>query len=55
MGTAKQQTLFLPRAGKSPFKGCDEDHLFWLVCNDEPFYPKFLSKESASILKQVSR
>lgn len=45
--------LYEMLTGKSPFKGCDEDHLFWLICNDEPFYPKFLSKEATSILKQL--
>nr|XP_045595214.1 uncharacterized protein LOC123756175 [Procambarus clarkii] len=45
--------LYEMLTGKSPFKGCDEDHLFWLICNDEPFYPKFLSKEATNILKQL--
>ncbi|XP_071540006.1 LOW QUALITY PROTEIN: uncharacterized protein [Panulirus ornatus] len=45
--------LYEMLTGKSPFKGCDEDHLFWLICNDEPFYPKFLSKEATQILKQL--
>nr|XP_053646581.1 uncharacterized protein LOC128698384 [Cherax quadricarinatus]XP_053646582.1 uncharacterized protein LOC128698384 [Cherax quadricarinatus]XP_053646583.1 uncharacterized protein LOC128698384 [Cherax quadricarinatus] len=45
--------LYEMMTGKSPFKGCDEDHLFWLICNDEPFYPKFLSKEATNILKQL--
>lgn len=45
--------LYEMLTGKSPFKGCDEDHLFWLICNEEPFYPKFLSREATSILKQL--
>ncbi|CAL4099842.1 unnamed protein product, partial [Meganyctiphanes norvegica] len=45
--------LYEMLTGKSPFKGCDEDHLFWLICHDEPFYPKFLSREATDILKQL--
>ncbi|XP_068206068.1 uncharacterized protein [Palaemon carinicauda] len=45
--------LYEMLTGKSPFKGCDEDHLFWLICNDEPFFPKFLSLEATEILKAL--
>ncbi|XP_064094758.1 serine/threonine-protein kinase PRP4 homolog isoform X2 [Macrobrachium nipponense] len=45
--------LYEMLTGKSPFKGCDEDHLFWLICNDEPFFPKFLSMEATEILKAL--
>ena len=40
--------------GKSPFKGCDEDHLYWLICNEVPFYPRFLTREALDLLKQVT-
>jgi serine/threonine protein kinase len=46
--------LYEMMVGKSPFKGCDEDHLFWLICNEEPFYPRFLTTQAQSLLKQVS-
>ncbi|KAB7501005.1 putative protein kinase C delta type-like protein [Armadillidium nasatum] len=45
--------LYEMMIGKSPFKGCDEDHLFWLICNEEPFYPRFLSREAQSLLKML--
>ncbi|KAF2363804.1 Protein kinase C-terminal [Trinorchestia longiramus] len=45
--------LYEMMVGKSPFKGCDEDHLFWLICNEEPFYPRFLTIQAQSILKQL--
>lgn len=36
--------------GQSPFSGCDEDELFWSICNEKPVLPRFLSKEASSIL-----
>ncbi|CAN8001437.1 unnamed protein product [Ixodes hexagonus] len=36
--------------GQSPFNGTDEDELFWSVCNEEAYYPRFLSKEAKSML-----
>ncbi|XP_065174075.1 putative protein kinase C delta type homolog isoform X5 [Atheta coriaria] len=36
--------------GQSPFSGCDEDELFWSICNERPVLPRFLSQESISIL-----
>lgn len=40
--------------GRSPFQGTDEDELFWSICNEEPHYPRFLSKEATHILGLVS-
>lgn len=40
--------------GRSPFQGTDEDELFWSICNEEPQYPRFLSKEALHILGLVS-
>ncbi|XP_050668165.1 uncharacterized protein LOC126967638 isoform X1 [Leptidea sinapis] len=39
--------------GQSPFSGCDEDELFWSICNEMPSYPRFLSSESLSILTRL--
>lgn len=39
--------------GQSPFSGCDEDELFWSICNEIPWYPHFLSKESLKILQSL--
>ncbi|KAK9732287.1 Protein kinase C terminal domain [Popillia japonica] len=39
--------------GQSPFSGCDEDELFWSICNEKPVFPRFLSTEATSILKQL--
>ncbi|CAG5035677.1 unnamed protein product [Parnassius apollo] len=39
--------------GQSPFSGCDEDELFWSICNEMPSYPRFLSQESLSILTRL--
>lgn len=36
--------------GQSPFNGTDEDELFWSVCNEEAYYPRFLSREAKSML-----
>lgn len=39
--------------GQSPFSGCDEDELFWSICNERPVLPKFLSAEAVEILTLV--
>lgn len=36
--------------GQSPFNGCDEDELFWSICNEQPYFPRFISKEAKSLL-----
>ncbi|XKL62646.1 hypothetical protein PGB90_002479 [Kerria lacca] len=36
--------------GQSPFSGCDEDQLFWSICNEQPQYPRYLSAQAKSIL-----
>lgn len=41
--------------GQSPFSGCDEDELFWSICNEIPWFPHFLSKESLKLLQSVTR
>lgn len=41
--------------GQSPFSGCDEDELFWSICNEVPWIPAYLSKEAANIVKAVRR
>jgi hypothetical protein len=40
--------------GQSPFSGCDEDELFWSICNEIPWYPHYLSKEALKLLQSVS-
>ncbi|CAB3243963.1 unnamed protein product [Arctia plantaginis] len=39
--------------GQSPFSGCDEDELFWSICNEMPSYPRFLSREALTILTRL--
>ncbi|XP_031622139.1 uncharacterized protein LOC116340079 isoform X2 [Contarinia nasturtii] len=39
--------------GQSPFSGCDEDELFWSICNEIPWYPFYLSKEALNILSKL--
>ena len=39
--------------GQSPFNGCDEDELFWSICNETVFFPKFLTKESKHLIQLV--
>ncbi|XP_075235897.1 uncharacterized protein LOC142333012 isoform X2 [Lycorma delicatula] len=45
--------LYEMLVGQSPFSGCDEDELFWSICNEQPHYPKFLTSEAKSILTQL--
>ena len=47
----KNYNIFI---GQSPFNGCDEDELFWSICNEQAFFPKFLSKEAVQLLTLVS-
>ncbi|KAE9544201.1 hypothetical protein AGLY_001380 [Aphis glycines] len=42
--------LYEMLVGKSPFSGCDEDALFWSICNEQPQYPRYLSVDSKSVL-----
>ncbi|XP_055618278.1 titin-like isoform X2 [Toxorhynchites rutilus septentrionalis] len=39
--------------GQSPFSGCDEDELFWSICNEIPWFPHFLSKEALKLLQSL--
>lgn len=39
--------------GQSPFSGCDEDELFWSICNEIPWYPHYLSKEGLKCLQSL--
>lgn len=39
--------------GQSPFSGCDEDELFWSICNEIPWYPFYLSKDALNVLSKV--
>ncbi|XP_060801179.1 putative protein kinase C delta type homolog isoform X4 [Amyelois transitella] len=39
--------------GQSPFSGCDEDELFWSICNEMPSYPRFLSTQALTILTRL--
>ncbi|KAG8192425.1 hypothetical protein JTE90_017956 [Oedothorax gibbosus] len=45
--------LFEMLVGRSPFVGTDEDELFWSICNEEPFYPRFLPKDAKHILENL--
>ncbi|KAK9889772.1 hypothetical protein WA026_007149 [Henosepilachna vigintioctopunctata] len=38
---------------QSPFSGCDEDELFWSICNEKPVLPRFLSPESSRIVSML--
>ncbi|KAF7414707.1 hypothetical protein HZH68_003196 [Vespula germanica] len=42
--------LYEMLTGQSPFSGCDEDELFWSICNERPFIPRYLSQESTDML-----
>jgi len=37
--------------GQSPFNGCDEDELFWSICNEQPYFPRFLTREAKHLLE----
>ncbi|KAM6927866.1 protein kinase C, delta b [Xenentodon cancila] len=39
--------------GQSPFQGDDEDELFESIRSDVPYYPRWISKESKSLLEQL--
>lgn len=39
--------------GQSPFSGCDEDELFWSICNEVPWYPFYISKDAVNLLSKV--
>ncbi|XP_055588116.1 titin homolog isoform X2 [Uranotaenia lowii] len=39
--------------GQSPFSGCDEDELFWSICNEIPWFPHYLSKEALKLLQSL--
>ncbi|XP_055383056.1 serine/threonine-protein kinase pakA isoform X1 [Condylostylus longicornis] len=39
--------------GQSPFSGCDEEYLFWSICNEIPMYPMCLSQEATNLLKAL--
>ncbi|XP_072401414.1 uncharacterized protein [Diabrotica undecimpunctata] len=39
--------------GQSPFSGCDEDELFWSICNEKPVIPKELSTYATDILTKL--
>ncbi|XP_039313613.1 probable serine/threonine-protein kinase DDB_G0282963 isoform X2 [Solenopsis invicta] len=45
--------LYEMLTGQSPFSGCDEDELFWSICNERPFIPRYLSQEATDILISV--
>lgn len=45
--------LYEMMIGQSPFHGDDEDDLFHSIMNDTPHYPRWLSKEAASMLSLV--
>ncbi|XP_043461456.1 serine/threonine-protein kinase STE20-like isoform X2 [Leptopilina heterotoma] len=42
--------LYEMLTGQSPFSGCDEEELFWSICNERPFIPRYLSQDSTSML-----
>ncbi|OAD57684.1 Putative protein kinase C delta type like protein [Eufriesea mexicana] len=42
--------LYEMLTGQSPFSGCDEDELFWSICNERPFIPRYLSQDSSDVL-----
>ena len=46
--------LYEMMIGQSPFNGCDEDELFWSICNEQPYFPRFLSREAKHVLQLVS-
>ncbi|XP_043259209.1 microtubule-associated protein futsch-like [Colletes gigas] len=42
--------LYEMLTGQSPFSGCDEDELFWSICNERPFIPRYLSQEATDMV-----
>ncbi|XP_014294170.1 uncharacterized protein Pkcdelta isoform X1 [Halyomorpha halys] len=42
--------LYEMLVGQSPFSGCDEDDLFWSICNERPQMHRYLSAAAKSIL-----
>lgn len=46
--------LYEMLVAQSPFSGCDEDALFWSICNEIPWYPYYLSDDALNILGKVS-
>ncbi|XP_014258341.1 protein piccolo-like isoform X2 [Cimex lectularius] len=45
--------LYEMLVGQSPFSGCDEDDLFWSICNTRPHMPSYLSAPAKSILSDL--
>ncbi|KAF6198270.1 hypothetical protein GE061_008017 [Apolygus lucorum] len=45
--------LYEMLVGQSPFSGCDEDHLFWSICNERPHMPRHLSQPAVSVLRDL--
>lgn len=39
--------------GQSPFHGDSEDELFDAILNERPYFPKYLTKETAKCLSAV--
>ena len=42
--------LYEMMIGRSPFSGSDEDELFWSICNEDVYYPRYLSVQAKEIL-----
>ncbi|XP_043227085.1 putative protein kinase C delta type homolog [Amphibalanus amphitrite] len=36
--------------GRSPFSGTDEDELFWSICNEDVYYPRYLTVQAKELL-----
>ncbi|XP_031640848.1 putative protein kinase C delta type homolog isoform X2 [Contarinia nasturtii] len=45
--------LYEMLVGQSPFSGCDEDALFWSICNEIPWYPFYISDYALNILGKL--
>jgi len=45
--------LYEMLVGQSPFNGCDEDELFWSICNEQPYFPRFLSFHARHLLDSL--
>lgn len=41
--------------GQSPFQGDDEDELFEAIRSDIPHYPRWITKESKSLIELVTK